>query len=101
MSNSFTPRFTRYNKSNFGGWDIEFVDWSIAWEWEKSEKYGLEWAFKIEKFNYTYNDSRLPDTLFYFGNRDFSWNPTFNLGYPFKEVSFLGVEMGILIKNIF
>jgi predicted DNA-binding transcriptional regulator YafY len=97
------PRFTRYKREMFGGWDLDFPDWFISWEWEKSEKYGYEWEFSIKKLNHTYNDSRLPDTLFSIASCEvFTWLPTeVSFSTPYKELSILGLTFGILIKNIF
>jgi hypothetical protein len=97
------PRFTKYKRENFGGWDLEFPDWFMCWEWEVSEKYGREWGFSIKKLVHTYNDSRLPDTLFCVGKTDvFTWLPArVNFNTPFKEFDWLGINVGILIKNIF
>jgi hypothetical protein len=97
------PILTRYNQEDFRGWDITFVDWSIGWEVDISEKYGNEWKFEIQKFNHTYNDSRLPDTLFYVCSCDaFTWLPDrVRLDTQFKEFDIFGMSIGILIKNIF
>lgn len=93
------PMFTKYNQKEFRGWDIAFVDWSIGWEVDISEKYEKEWKFEIQKFNHTYNDSRLPDTIFYICSCDvFTWFPDrVRFGTRFKEFDIFGMSIGIWV----